>query len=85
MALGACLWSMRVNAEDVKPVAECKDGKCVMSEEDFKRLQEFVAAVQKVSEENDSISEDVNQRLDALQSKVAKCDADRHRNVWHRR
>jgi len=67
-------------AED-KPLAVCKDGKCTMSEEDFKRLQEFIRRVEAVIAHNNEAESAVNQQLEAYAGAVARCQADRHRHT----
>jgi uncharacterized protein YfbU (UPF0304 family) len=62
----------RARAED-KPLAVCKDGVCVMTEADYKRLQEFVAEVQKRFEHNDKIETEINEMLAQYQGALATC------------
>lgn len=47
--LAAILWALLgpLNAKAEKPMAVCKDGKCVVSEADWKRFKEFWKSVEK--------------------------------------
>jgi hypothetical protein len=62
----------KARAED-KPLATCKDGKCVMSEADYKRLKEFIAEVQKRTEANNQVEAQVNEMLAQYQGALETC------------
>jgi hypothetical protein len=73
----------KARAED-KPLAVCKDGVCVMTEADFKRLQEFVAEVQKRFEHNDKIEAEINEMLAQYQGALSVCrEKERQRKTNH--
>jgi hypothetical protein len=50
------------------PMAVCKDGKCVIAEEDWKRFQEFHKAVKEATGR-------VNETIEQLQAQVQSTDA----------
>jgi ABC-type multidrug transport system ATPase subunit len=54
-------------------IAVCKDGKCVMSEADYKRLKEFIAEVQKRTEANNQVEAQVNEMLAQYQGALETC------------
>lgn len=53
--LAAILWALLgpMNARAEKPMAECKDGKCVVAEADWKRFKEFWKRVEQFAKEMD--------------------------------
>lgn len=70
----------KVRAEDV-PVAVCEDGKCVMSEEDYKKLQAFVTEVKKTIEANEKTDELADILREGLLARLGRCKASEHKHV----
>lgn len=67
---------LQCRAEE-KPLAVCKDGKCEMSEKDYKALQEYVARVKEMAEHNNKVELEVNSTLEAYMGALAKCKAEK--------
>jgi Na+/pantothenate symporter len=66
------------NTVEIRAVAVCKDGKCVMAEEDFKKLQAFISQTRAIVEHNNAIEAEVNERLNGLAGALENCkDAQR--------
>ena len=77
-AFAACLWAVRVKAEEKKPVeihalAVCEKGKCVVAEKDYKDLQEFVRMARKILAESAEMDEKRDDDLRKYQGALAVC------------
>lgn len=73
------------NTVEIRAVAVCKDGKCVMAEEDYKKLKEFVRETHERNENNNKIEGEVNEQLNALAGRLEICRAEQRKwktNVW---
>lgn len=73
-AICAALISLTGDAT-ARPVAECKDGKCVMSEEDFRRLQEFYKSVRDYAAALEKKAQQDAQGVGSLMQKLNSCMA----------
>jgi hypothetical protein len=58
-----------------KSLAECKNGKCVMDEADYKRLQEFHKQVRIQMEAINEATEAQNKQLYGLMGQLAACNS----------
>ena len=84
-AFAACLWAVKARAEEKKPVeiralAVCEKGRCVMDEKDYKALKAFMAETIKVTKQNDEIEEKVTNDLQDLMSALEACKS--RRRQW---
>jgi hypothetical protein len=58
-----------------KPMVECKDGKCVIAEADWKRFQEFHKQVRIQMEAINEATEAQNKQLYGLMGQLAACNS----------
>jgi hypothetical protein len=68
----ALVWPIHI---DAKPMVECKDGKCVISEADWKRFQEFHRQVRIQMEAINEATEAQNKQLYGLMGQLAACNS----------
>lgn len=68
----ALVWPIHI---DAKPMVECKDGKCVIAEADWKRFQEFHKQVRTQMEAINEATEAQNKQMYALMGQLAACNA----------
>lgn len=72
------------NTVEIRALAVCKDGKCVMAEEDYKQLQAFVVEVRKAIEANEKTDELADTLREGLLARLARCRASEHRHIGER-
>lgn len=58
-----------------KPMVECRDGKCVMDEADYRRLQEFHAETRKQMDRINESIENHNKAYVGLMGQLAACQS----------
>ena len=72
-AVAALMWGAQTARAEERPIAVCKEGKCVMSEEDFKALQEFIKATHAAAQRNNEIETAINEKLNELSGALENC------------
>ena len=76
--LAAILWALLGPIQEARaerPMAECKDGKCVVAEADWKRFKEFWRAVEKFANELQEKAQQDAQAQANLMGQLAGCKA----------
>jgi hypothetical protein len=68
----ALVWPIHI---DAKPMVECKDGKCVIAEDDWKRFQEFHRQVRIQMEAINEAAEAQNKQMYGLMGQLAACNS----------
>lgn len=74
----AALLATLIPANDAlaqKPVAECREGKCVMDEADYRKLQEFYQALKAFAEATEKKAEIDGQISSNLMRELYSCKA----------
>lgn len=56
-----------------KPMVECKDGQCVISEADWKRFQAYHKRVQEVTAAVDAQTQSLQRQAELAQAEAARC------------
>ncbi len=73
LALVVCV--ARPSRAEAPQLAVCKDGMCVMSEADYKRLQAFLVRLRDYASGAQERDEQADRALDYAQRKAASCEA----------